>query len=168
MLIDLLADEDDEVCFAACNALHANGTAARQAVPALVKMLGHSSIFYRRNASRALAAIGPDASAINPLSEALKEEDSWVNYYAAIAVGKLGPQGKPAAPALLDLMKSKRATQEMVPDLPGFQVDKRGQHIVIEIKPGVPRLPGTGTVGYAAFWALLQIDAELAKDALPP
>lgn len=169
MLVELLADEDDQVCFAACNALAANGATARQALPALLEMLGHSNVFYRRNASNALAAIGPDASATNILIEALKEEDSWVNYHAAIAVGKLGPQGKEAVPALLDLMKSTKAKSEIIPGLSvEFQAEKRGEHTVIAVKPATPHLPGTGTVGYAAFWALLQIDPERAKGALPP
>jgi hypothetical protein len=168
MLVELLEDEDDEVRFAACHALAANGSAARQAVPALLEMLGHPNLFYRRNASHALAAIGPDDSAIDMLNEALKEDDSWVNYYAAIAVGKLGPQGKPAVPALLDLITSEKATKEVAPNIPvDFQVKKLGEHTVVELKPGVPRRPSTGTVGYAAWWALLQIDPEQAEAADP-
>src|SRR5262249_26683082 len=79
MLIELLEDEDDEVRFTACWALSANGIAARPAVPALLEMLGHSNLYYRRNASHALAFIGPDASAVDTLIEALKEEDPFVN-----------------------------------------------------------------------------------------
>jgi len=169
MLIELLEDKDDQVRFTACHVLALNGTAARQAVPALLKMLGHSNVFYRRNASHALAAIGPDAAAINVLNEALKEEEAWVNYHAAIAVGKLGPQGKPAVPALLNLLKSKKATEVVDPGMPvEFQVRKEGEHTIVKTKPASPRPPGEGTVGYAALWALRQIDPEQAKAAIRP
>jgi len=93
MLIELLEDADDQVRFAACNALAAIGPAARQAIPALLTMLGDSNVFYRRNASIALARIGPDAAALDALIESLKEEDGFVNYHAAIAVGSLDRKG---------------------------------------------------------------------------
>ena len=109
-----------------------------------------------------------DASAVSILIEALREDDSWVNYSAAIAVGKIGPEAKQAVTALIELMKSKRATDEMVPALSiSYQVRKLGEINVVDVGPGVPRLPGTGTVGYAAFWALSQIDPALAKASLP-
>jgi hypothetical protein len=169
MLIELLEDEDDQVCFTACNALAAIGPAARQAVPALLSMLGHPNLFYRRNASHALACIGPDAAALDALIEAIKEEDSFVNYHAAIAVGKLGPQAKQAVPALVDLVKSKRAKVEIFggPSV-DFSVQKIGEHTILDVKPATLRPPGTGTVGYAAFWALLQIDPEVAKRPVAP
>jgi HEAT repeat protein len=168
MLIELLEDEDDEVRFAACWALGANGIAARPAIPALLEMLGHSNLFYRRNASHTLALIGPDASGLNTLIEALKEEDPWVNYHAAFAVGKIGPQAKLAVPALRDLMNSKKAKEQIIsgPSV-DFSVGKVGDHTFLKVKGAAARLPGTGTVGYAAFWALLQIDPIEAKGAIP-
>ena len=112
--------------------------------------------------------IGPDAAAIDILNKAIEEEEPSGNYYAAIAVGTIGPEAKQAVPALLELMKGNKATKEIVPNLSvAYEVRKRGEHTVVEVGPGIPSLPGTGTVGYAAFWALLQIDAEIAKDALP-
>jgi hypothetical protein len=169
MLIELLEDEDDQVCFAACQALAANGNAAREAVPRLLEMLGHSNLFYQRNASHALAAIGPDATALDILIGALTDEDPWVNYHAAISVGKLGPQGKEAVPALLNLITSSKAKEEIISELAvEFQAEKVGKQTVLAVKAATPRLPGTGTVGYSAFWALLQIDPEQAQGAFLP
>jgi hypothetical protein len=66
-------------------------------------------------------------------------------------------------------VKSNKAKVEILAGpLVDFSVEKFGEHTVINIKSANFPMPGAGTVGYAALWALLQIDAEAAKGAIPP
>src|SRR2546425_71457 len=63
LLIELLDDQDGQVCYWACNAVAILGSNAWGAVPSLTKLLRHEDIFRRRNAAKALAAVGPAARA---------------------------------------------------------------------------------------------------------
>jgi hypothetical protein len=144
VLVELLDDEDSQVCFFACNTLVGHGPEAAAAIPALRKLL-RLDIFHRRHAVKGLAAIGSPARAALPdLIEALHENDSCVNYYAAVALGKLGPDAREALPLLKELRQSDRAKESYMG--PGNQ-----DHFIN---------PGRDTVGYAVDWALSEIDPD--------
>ncbi len=146
VLMELLEDQDDQVCFTACNALAIVGANAKPAVPALLKMLKHSNLFHRRNAANTLASILSSCEAkeaVPALSEALKEDDAFVNYHCAMALGRIGRQAEEAVPALISLAKSERAKN---PYIEGWKA----------------------TVGDAAAWALKQIQpAGAGKEESP-
>jgi len=83
------------------------GPPAKEAVPALVKVLQdqvlHDFLGVRRGAAESLGKIGPEASAAVPaLIEALKDEDWTVRSAAAEALGEIGPEGWDVASALND------------------------------------------------------------------
>jgi HEAT repeat protein len=86
----LLGDADVDVRLAAAVALEHYGSAARPAVPALIKALGTPEVELRLAVIRALRAIGPDANpAIPALNTALTDHDPRVRQLAAEAVDKL-------------------------------------------------------------------------------
>jgi HEAT repeat protein len=92
VLVQLLEDEDDEVRAFACNVLVGLRTDAKPAVPVLLKLLKHPELFDRRRAAWVLAAAVSSEQAMEAtphLIEALKEEDAWVNYHSAIALGRM-------------------------------------------------------------------------------
>lgn len=116
VLVELLEDKDDQVCFYAANALGLLGHEAKPAVPTLIKMLSHPDVFHRRNAVHTLAAIGSEApSAVPALIEALndRDEEALVIDWAVLALGFIGPEAKEAVPNLIELLKSDKATIEM-------------------------------------------------------
>jgi hypothetical protein len=149
VLVRLLADEDDQVCFYTCNVLKQLGREAKVATPALVEMLRHPDVFHRRNAASALCLVQTaDRDAIKALADALRDDDPFVNWHAAVALGRIGPEAKAAVPALIDLTKSDRANLSyMGPD--GNDQFNRGCE----------------KVGDAAKYALKNIDADAAKKA---
>ena len=84
------------------------------AVPSLVQALQHRDPEVRREATRVLMRMGPDAKAAAPeLTRLLDDEDEMVRKYAAKALGNIGPDAAVAVPALmLDLLQPS-------PDVPG-------------------------------------------------
>jgi|GEM_PF-2911901 len=77
------------------------------AVPSLVQALQHRDPQVRREATRVLMRMGPDAKAAAPeLTQLLDDEDELVRKYAAKALGNIGPDAAVAVPALmLDLLQ---------------------------------------------------------------
>jgi hypothetical protein len=143
LLTELLREDDDQVCFLACNYLVGFGPKGQAASPALVPLLKHPSALRRRSAASALAAMEPGVKEVVPdLIEALRDEDAKVNYCAVTGLGKVGPDARAAVPALLELLRSDKAKEE------GY-------------------MPGM-TVGDAARWALKQIDPNAAAQATVP
>jgi HEAT repeat protein len=109
-------------------------------------MLPRQDVYYRRNASKVLAAISPNCEeAIPVLINALTEEDVSVNWYSAVALGKIGPAAKEAVPGLVELLRSDRAR-------------------ISYMGPGkTDRIlnPGRDRAGDAAVFALERIDPDL-------
>ena len=77
------------------------------AVPSLVQALNHRDPQVRREATRVLMRMGPDAKSAAPeLTQLLDDEDELVRKYAAKALGNIGPEAAVAVPALmLDLLQ---------------------------------------------------------------
>jgi HEAT repeat protein len=76
------------------------GPEAKDAVPQLVKLLGHNHL--RRDASVALVKIG--AAAVPALTEALQDQNVLVRSEAARILGQIGPEAKQSVPALADMV----------------------------------------------------------------
>jgi HEAT repeat protein len=77
------------------------------AVPSLVQALTHRDPLVRREATRVLMRMGPDAKTAAPeLTRLLDDEDELVRKYAAKAIANIGPDAAVAVPALmLDLLR---------------------------------------------------------------
>ena len=77
------------------------GSAATEAVPALVADLQSDDAGRRWRAARTLGRIGPGAAAAVPdLATALEDPNEGVRFRAARALGRIGPEARPAAAAL--------------------------------------------------------------------
>jgi len=77
------------------------GPEAKDAVPALTKLLDRDDADARTEALIALAAMGPAAkSAVPEMEDALDDPDMNVRYAAAFALGSVGPDAKGAKAAL--------------------------------------------------------------------
>jgi HEAT repeat protein len=85
---------------------------AKQAVPALVKLLADKAAARRRAAAWALGLFADAAApAVNALAGALDDEDAFVAGQAAWALGEIGKAARPAVPAL----RAKLADPELRP-----------------------------------------------------
>jgi HEAT repeat protein len=71
------------------------------AVPSLVAMLKDSQFHVRMAAAFNLARMDQGEAALPTLIEALSREDLMMRAYAIWAIGRIGPKGRPAVPALL-------------------------------------------------------------------
>ncbi|MCA9151483.1 MAG: HEAT repeat domain-containing protein [Planctomycetales bacterium] len=91
----------------AADALGRIGTAS---VPELVRGLQHPNARVRRDVSRVLARIGPDAViAVPELRQLLQDEDDEVRQAAARALGQIGPGAQSAVPDLIRLLESDQS-----------------------------------------------------------
>lgn len=97
LLVARLADSLQDRRYWAAIALGRLGPEAAGAVPALVTALTTSERSVRTRAAAALGAIG--APAVAPLLTALA--DSATQFWAAMALSRLGPHLEPALPALV-------------------------------------------------------------------
>jgi hypothetical protein len=143
VLVQMLDDQNDQVCYFACNALIQTRDKAQIAVPGLLRLVRHPDVYHRRNAINALWAIGPEPElALPTLIEALKDDDEigWVNYSAAAALGDMGPKAREAVPALVELFKSEKA-KLVVRHLPQQELTLRDYvaDAVTKINPEVAR-----------------------------
>ncbi len=102
-LIVALKDKDSKVLKAACSALGALGSDARDAVGPLVNVLLKDPDRHARSwAADALGEIGPAARAAVPsLIAALDEPDPWLRRIAAEALGKTGSATEDVISALI-------------------------------------------------------------------
>lgn len=137
VLREMLADDNEQICFFACNAIGIIGPEASSSVPDLLELLEHSDIFHRRNASHALSTTVEkgNTAAIEPLLAAVQEDDVTLNYHCSIALGRIGPDAKKAIPHLETLRTSEKSNLNML---------------------GNPST-GNDTIGYASAWAIDQI-----------
>jgi HEAT repeat protein len=87
-----------EACYWACLVLAEIGPAAKDAVPALVKVLADERPEVRIQALVALGEIGPDArSASTAVAKAMDDAFVSVQYAAAFALGRIGDKAQAAA-----------------------------------------------------------------------
>jgi len=106
-LLSLLKDSDRGVRLRAVAALGDLGGEVRRALPALLAALGETALNdrddgVRAEAVRALLRAGPQpATEVGALVDALHSELDVVRFHAAVALGDLGPAGRPAVPALI-------------------------------------------------------------------
>jgi HEAT repeat protein len=105
----LLSDEGEDVCARAADELAALGRSAAPARSALSDRLTHPSPRVRRAAVRALAASGPDPSALTALAERLGDDDPAVRNEAVEAVTALKPGGKDDLPVLSRMLRCENA-----------------------------------------------------------
>jgi HEAT repeat protein len=101
-LTDALRDENPATRRAVLEALRSVGSDATLAAPGVQAALGDEDADVRRAAAYALPAI-QGADAVHALTDAL--EDPRTCWFAADALGELGPDARPAVPELL-LLKS--------------------------------------------------------------
>jgi HEAT repeat protein len=105
-IIKLLHEKDISVHYAAIAALGGIGPGAKDAIPDLIVFLPHLDTKFKRNfAAEALIKIGPPA--ILPLTKELKNKNPICRYYAAYALGQIGPDAKTAIPALTELLNDE-------------------------------------------------------------
>lgn len=116
VLTKTLAHEDFHTQYWACRGLGAIGPAAKTATADLIRLTKEGVASSRRNAAAALGQIGPGIGeeGVAALAEALQEFSEPVREQAAIALGRLGPFAKSAAPALESVLK-KRTISARVP-----------------------------------------------------
>jgi len=89
-------------------------------VPALIAVLGDPDPEMRKNAARALARIGSDASqAVPELIAALNDKDPGVRKFATRALGEIGPAAGKAVPALIkELRQDAKAAEQAAQPAP--------------------------------------------------
>jgi HEAT repeat protein len=99
-LIPMLDDRSVELRRLVISLLRPLGPQARDAVPALVRLLKQSNnMDESRDVIETLASIGPDAKdAVSVLTAKL--DDSWLRLRAVSALGQIGPSARSALPAL--------------------------------------------------------------------
>jgi HEAT repeat protein len=106
-LLSLLQDEDRGVRLRAALALGDLAREVRRVLPPLRSALQEAALHdedggVRAEAVRALLRAGPQpATEIGALVDALRSEVDAVRFHAALALGDLGPAGRPAVPALI-------------------------------------------------------------------
>ena len=78
------------------------GASAKDAAPALVKLLDHKDAGIRGSAARALGSLqAGDAAVVKALAAKLEDSDALVRAYSAHALGTFGAASESAAPALV-------------------------------------------------------------------
>lgn len=102
-----LKSSDAAVRRSAAKELEDRGPMAKAAIPALVETLRDSDREIRYRVTKALAKIGPDASAVSGLGVALKDADQEIRYYAAKSLSEIGPEAEPAVPALIEALADR-------------------------------------------------------------
>jgi HEAT repeat protein len=106
-LLSLLKDSDREVRLRVVAALGNVGGEVRRVVPAIRAALMEAALneqddAVRAEAVRGLLQAGPQpATEVGALVDALHGDVDVVRFHAAIALGDLGPAGRPALPALI-------------------------------------------------------------------
>jgi len=109
-LIGNLGDPDGEIRRRAAEGLGRIGPEAKEAIPALIKVLGNDDV--GRSASVALGRIARGAMEVVPaLTRALSDPDVFVRCYAAETLGEIGPGAKEAVHALERLAEKDPAVR---------------------------------------------------------
>ncbi|VTR98626.1 heat repeat-containing protein : Marine sediment metagenome DNA, contig: S01H1_L06444 (Fragment) OS=marine sediment metagenome GN=S01H1_15791 PE=4 SV=1: HEAT_2: HEAT_2 [Gemmata massiliana] len=132
VLIEGLKQYDGAIRWTAARSLQVVGTIARSAAPELKRVLGDRKLEVAREAAFALAHVAPTeaADAVPVLIRALTVENGRDYFYwAAPALGEIGPLAKAAVPALSERLKDKDlhkrlAAAEAVVRIDPAQADK--------------------------------------------
>jgi HEAT repeat protein len=170
-LIKQLKDISPAVRNKAARALENLDPAAKDAVPVLIEALKLkdevSVATVLPVAARALGRLG--SAAVPALTEALEVKDGRLQAYAAMALKQIGPDAKPAVPALVEVIKKYKEPAQSAK----LQAIAALGKIGAGAKEAVPVLidvtkekPPTSAARLAAVTALGQIGPE-AKTAVP-
>jgi tRNA A-37 threonylcarbamoyl transferase component Bud32 len=105
----LAAMQDPKSRWMAVVAVGEMGSAAREAIPALIEALEDEDVAIRWDAAKALGKMGPAAAGAVPALAAVihQQSDAIVRQYAVAALGRIGPPAKAAVPALIGALKER-------------------------------------------------------------
>jgi HEAT repeat protein len=168
-LIKQLKDKDPNARSKAARALENIDPAAKDAVPLLIEVLKDRDPGYPLApiAAKALGRLG--SAAVPALMETLEVKDGRVQAYAATALMRIGPDAKPAVPALIEVVKKYKDPAHLARLNAIAALGKIGPGA----KEAVPTLaevakdkPPMSAARLAAVTALGQIGPE-AKAAVP-
>jgi HEAT repeat protein len=107
ILLSLLKDRDRDVRVRVLTALGNFGAQAHRVLPVLRLALKETALqdddeFVRTQAARALLQVGPEPdSEVAGLIDSLQNEVEVLRFHAAVALGNLGRDARPAVPALI-------------------------------------------------------------------
>jgi D-arabinan exo alpha-(1,3)/(1,5)-arabinofuranosidase (non-reducing end) len=113
VLAQTLSDPSPRVRSLAAVALKSMGQKAAPDLPELIRALDDPVVYVRCPAADALGAIGPAAkAAVQPLVKRLmvQNEEAYVLESVVAALGDMGPEAKPALPALREARSRYRVT----------------------------------------------------------
>jgi HEAT repeat protein len=105
-LIAALDADDGAARQGAAKALGGMGPAAREAIPGLIRNLGHPEAAVRSEMIEALSSIGPDS--IGALSDALGAKEALMRESSALALAQLGRAAEGTIPRLLTALSEER------------------------------------------------------------
>jgi HEAT repeat protein len=167
-LVKQLKDKSPAVRSKAARALENLDPAAKDAVPVLIEALKEKDdVTVLPVAAKALGRLG--SAAVPALTEALEVKDGRLQAYAAMALKQIGPDAKPAVPALIEVVKKYKEPAQLAKLQAIAALGKIGSGA----KEAVPILidvtkekPPTSAARLAAVTALGQIGPE-AKAAVP-
>ena len=114
--VKLLRDTDDGVRYWAAVGLHAAGTEAEHARPALTAALKDSSAVVRIEAAAALAELGETNEPLRVLEKELRSAQSDVALHAARALQLLGERARPVWPAMREVCERARRDEKAAGD----------------------------------------------------
>jgi hypothetical protein len=150
VLVELIRDEDPAIALYAMSQLIMMQPPSNARVPALLALLRHPELECRRLATQYMLNIcagGPEV--VTALTQALDEDDVFLNANAACVLAMSEGQAKEAVPALLRVLRGPRANEEPFP---------RG-----EVEYLIPP-----TLAYYVGEAIKRIDPEAARrEGLP-
>jgi HEAT repeat protein len=113
-----------------CYALSTQGSAASNSIPALSRLLQHSSPDLTQKAAAALAAMGP--TAVPELIRSLTNKDAQARVVTINALAGMGPLGRAAVPKLMELAHRDEAS-----------VREAAVHALAQIRPTEPEVVAT-------------------------
>jgi HEAT repeat protein len=108
-LVAALKDASAEVREAAAKALESFGPSLDSEIPTLLAMMEHDEPAVRLACSRALSAAWPGPAHVPTLIAALASRDPAVRHESAVLLGRIGPEGKAAIPALIAVLNEPLA-----------------------------------------------------------
>jgi HEAT repeat protein len=125
-LLEALTNRSYKISLRAILAIPELGTNAHPVIPFLVAELRHPNHFYRERAADALGGLHIDPEVVVPALTNLVQDSSPAARFIAIkALGQFGPAARPAAPLILETLKtredlqwvSKNALREIAPEM---------------------------------------------------
>ena len=147
----------EELSHGSMDAFFALSAPEKEAAPVLADMLGSDLSRVRSVAAQGLAEIAADAvSLVGPLGRALKDKNLNVRYYAAQALGKMGPAAAPAVPDLVAALDTHPSREPDLEGPPRYYKDARS--VAAE---------ALAAIGPAASAALPKLREVAAKDDEP-